>query len=302
MVSQAYSRIALGITAAVRMGLHTSNNALAAHFTKEQLFQRRKVFAVINMMDTYLSSILGLPKMLKGIDCRNLIALPDPGPENADQIFIQGNPTSPITESILCQKLNIVLARISEARSDNSHELIHIDGGTYKEKLSVITDREKELQNWHNELPALIDENIDVRALQAQLMLRLWHSMAQIILYRPYLHHLSRATFNKEFNAVGYEYGSKCIQAAMQAVWLVEAFQSRNILHEAIYLISYSLSYSSAILIMFVMTSPHRATISESTIAAWKAKTLMEWLGQYSASAQRCSAALDTLLRTLPST
>ncbi|KAK9243593.1 hypothetical protein V1506DRAFT_543975 [Lipomyces tetrasporus] len=101
--------------------------------------------------------------------------------------------------------------------------------------------------------------------------------MAQIILYRPFLHHLARDVQDPKFSICGYEYGSACVQAAMQAAWLIEALQKNSILHEAYYLILYILGYAGHILAFFVTSSSHKATITETTVAALKARDILEF-------------------------
>ncbi|KAJ8097200.1 hypothetical protein POJ06DRAFT_262741 [Lipomyces tetrasporus] len=300
MVSKAHTCISAGVSAALRMGLHTSGSQGLALFSRDEIFQHRRVFAVLNMMNTYLSSLLGLPKILKGADTGSTLGLYDEDLPDQGRTYVLQNPTDPSADAVLCQKLNNILEKISEARSATTKILIHNVGETYQEPSHFVTLCEAELREWHNDLPAIPEDTLDIVALQSQLILRLWHAMAQIILYRPFLHHLARDVQDPKFSICGYEYGSACVQAAMQAVWLIEAFQKNSILHEAYYLILYILGYAAHILAFFVTSSSWRATITESTVAALKARDILEFLGRYNPSARATAMSLNVLLDTLP--
>lgn len=78
---------------------------------------------------------------------------------------------------------------------------------------------ETELAEWYSGLPIIGQIPSVPRALHAQLGIRYTYAAAQIMLYRPFLHHLLRAPNDPLFSIVGYGYGSACVQAAMQLVW-----------------------------------------------------------------------------------
>ncbi|KAK9364638.1 hypothetical protein V1509DRAFT_613298 [Lipomyces kononenkoae] len=299
MVSRAHSCISSGVSAAIRMGLHTSGSQHFTLFSRDEMFQRRRVFAVLNMMNTYLSSLLGLPKILKGADTGSTLGLYNEDLPDKGRNFVLRDPTEPSADAVLCQKLNNILEKISEARSSTTKVLTHNIEGTYQEPSHIVTLYEAELREWHNDLPTIPEDTLDIVALQSQLILRLWHAMVQIILYRPFLHHLARDVQDPKFSICGYEYGSACVQAAMQAVWLIEAFQKNNILHEAYYLILYILGYAGHILAFFVTSSSRTTTITESAVAALKARDILEVLGRYNPSASASAISLNVLLDAL---
>ncbi|KAK9234438.1 hypothetical protein V1525DRAFT_413084 [Lipomyces kononenkoae] len=301
MVSKAHSCISSGVAAALRMGLHTSGSKGLALLSKEdERFQDRRVLAVLNMMNTYLSSLLGLPKTLKGTDTLSTLGLHDEDLPDQGGKFVLQNPTDPSADAVLCQKLNNILEKISEARSTTTKILTHTVGETYQEPSHFVTSREAELREWHNDLPAIPEDTLDIVALRSQLILRLWHAMVQIILYRPFLHHLARDVQDPKFSISGYEYGSACVQAAMQAVWLIEALQKNSILHEAYYLVLYILGYAGHILVFFVTSSSQPETVTETTVAALKARDILEFLARYSLSAKASAKSLNVLLGALP--
>lgn len=300
MISDAHSLLVTGISAAIRMGMHVSDPG-PGFFSAEELLQRRRVFAVMNMMDTYLASLLGLPKVVNNADFEQTIGLSDEDLPDLGHDFILRHPTDPVAEAALCQKLSIILAKMSDHRLSAAKTSPVLQGETYQESDSFVAMREAELQEWHNDLPAMLEDTGDRRALQVQLMLRLWHATAQIVLYRPFLHHVARDAQDPKFDFRGYEYGSACVRSAMQAVWLAEVLKTNSMQHEAYYLLMYTLGYSANILAFFVTSSSQRATVTESTVAAWKARDMLAELGKHSLSARRYTASLNVVLDDLPS-
>lgn len=307
MISKAYSHICVGIAAALRMGLHTFSPALRSTFSTDELFERRKVFATLNMMAMYLSSSLGMPNILKDADVEQSLGLRDEDLVDEGAGYVSRNPTSPLAETVICQKINNILSKVLESRNQISkstadapdeanHQQQH-----HEEDLGVVAMREAEMQEWHDNLPALPDgAPPDPRALQAQLTLRLWHSLAQIVLYRPFLHHLARDASDPRFNLRGYECASACIRAAMQAVWVMEAFHAQGALHEAHWLYTYMLGYAASILTFFVTSSAHRATLEETLTAAQKSRDMLGYLARFNLSARRCFNSLDAILQDVP--
>ncbi|KAK9252737.1 hypothetical protein V1507DRAFT_504786 [Lipomyces tetrasporus] len=245
------------------MGLHTSGSQ---GFPRDERFQHRRIFGVLNMMKTYLSSLLGLPKILKGADTLLTLGLHDEDLPDQGRNFVLQNSTDPSADAVLCQKLNNILEKISEARSATTKILTLNVGETYQEPSHFVTTCEAELREWHNDLPAIPEDTLDIVALRI----------------------------------CGYEYGSAGVQVAMQAVWLIEVLQKNSILHEAYYLILYILGYSGHILAFFVTSSSQKATITETTVAALKARDILEFLGRYNLSARASAKSLNVLLGTLP--
>lgn len=300
MMSKAYSHICTGVVAALRMGLHVSGSLLDASFSPDEMLQRRRVFSTLNMMDTYMSSLLGLPKMLNRADPKQRLGLRREDLVDNGRNFVQQNPTTSAAETLLGQKLMIVLARINKSRYASANDDVEMPRRFHQEDIETVMEREAELVEWHNELPDMFEGTTDIRVLQAQLNLRLWYSVVQIILYRPFLHHLSRDRSDPAFNIRGFEYGSACVRAAMQAVWLIEAFKRNKNLHEGYWLNMYILGFAVVVLTYFVTSCTPRTTVEESTNAAWKARDMLALLGKYNFSARKCYDSLSTLFSSLP--
>lgn len=294
-MSSAYSKICTGVGIAFRLGLHISGGGVETKFSREELYQRRRVFAALNMMDTYLSSLLGLPKNIKTHSIELVLGLRDGDIPDQGRRLVEQEPYTPASETLLCQKLNDIIAKMHESRSALKESPSPTWEEHYEEDLNWVSQRADELEEWGAAIPDSIEGPPDLRALQGQLTLRMWHSMAQIVLYRPFLHHLARTPGTREFNLRGYECGSTCVRAAMQAILVVEAFRTHNILHEGYYLIVYILTAAASILSFFIVWATQRTTVEESKTALARAKELLAVLATHSTPARRCLAVLSAL-------
>lgn len=73
----------------------------------------------------------------------------------------------------------------------------------------------------------------DQRVLRSQLLLRLQHAAVQMSLYRPFLQHMNRDKHDPDFDYQGYAYGSCCLRASTQMIFIIESMNKQGFLHEA---------------------------------------------------------------------
>ncbi|KAI0204143.1 hypothetical protein F4808DRAFT_370186 [Astrocystis sublimbata] len=304
MMSQAYVRLHQGVAIAQTMGLHVSCPTVRSHFTREELAQRDIIFATLNMMDTYLTSLLGLPKALNPGEGNQA----DPGAEDITldavvQMTVTESSTSPLVDAVCYQQVAKVMEEVHQRREAryHAHNAHMVEGLPLREDAALIADLGERLSHWQATLSAPTGAEADSRTLFAQLSIRLLAAAAQGMLYRPYLNHLALDSADPAFNMQGYEYGSRCVSAAMQAVWVVDALKSHDLLHEGHWTTTYMLTYASSILLFFIKKTKHRVTISESMTAVEKALSLLTFLARYSHTAQRCRSIIAAALNSLPS-
>ena len=257
------------------MGLHLDDSSLRASVTQAELNNRRRVFAVLNMMDTYLACPLGLPKTLAAASAKQTLGLADDDLVDEGQALILQNTTSPESETVLSQKLFRIQAKFLDYQTDRSAEAT-----------DWIPRIESDLEEWENNLPELPDRPANSRVLLGQLILRLHYTGTQIMLYAPCLHHLGRERSDPAFNLVGYQYGSTCVRAAAQATFLIESLYTHDILSEAHWMIRYILAWAATILAYFVLHSRTRVTIKESKTAALVANRMLETLATNNVAAK----------------
>ncbi|KAK9425361.1 putative Cytochrome P450 monooxygenase [Seiridium unicorne] len=293
MIPQAYTRLQMGVAMSQTMGLHASSSSSRGLFTEDELNQRRAVFATMNMMDTYVSSVLGVPKALETSTTQIL------GPDD-DQILARHSlifrpPASVRAESKSFQELVAFMARISMQRNPKS-----ADGSPLQEDGSFVARISVEMDEWHNTLPTVLYNEPDSRTLLAQLSIRLLHAATRSVLYRPYLNHLTRDSTDHSFSFQGYEFGSRCITAAMQAVWIIDTLKSNNILYYAHWVATYMLAYAFSILAFFLKRTNHHVTFEENLAAAVKARELLKYLAEHNPTAQTCYLVVNAVVDRLP--
>lgn len=303
MMSMAYSYCCAGVTASMRMGLHISSSAMRNKFSAAELTERRQVFGVLNLVDTYLSSVLGMPNILRDADPDATIPAPEAEMHDLGRSWSLNNPLSPVSETILNAKLYRIQARILQEHfpaskySTNDQGKIEIDD-------RKIAEFEQELEKWHEDLPDMSPTGVDDRAMRSQLFLRFCYSSVQVSLYRPFLHHVARDKSDPRFNYQGYTYGSACLKACAQVVWLINAIDRHGFLHEAQWFTIYHLALATSSLMLFVLATKDGPTVEESRVAAMKARELLGKQATKNIAAKRCYESLAQLpeMLAMPST
>jgi hypothetical protein len=283
--SEAHASITSAASGAMRLGLHLDDSMFRSAFSEQELFERRQVFAAIVMIETSLDFALGLPRSLERADPRQLLALIHDESSDNGKAMIASDPTSSRAETVLAQKLLIIYAKILDHRVEESSRVSWISS-------SWIVEVENDLEEWQLELPEPNISN-DQRALLGQLILRSIFSAAQVLLYSPFLHHLSRDRSNPNFSPTGFEYGSNCVHAAMRTILLEETFHSCGIMYDAYWLHGYALTWAINILLFFIIHSKVRATVEETKAAVLRAMTLLRALGVTNVIAKRMCDCLD---------
>lgn len=278
------------------MGLETSHSAVRASVTKEELRQRRAVFMTTDMMDTYLASVLGLPKTLCTKDDQTI------GPDDQEHFTASLDFDSPSSSTFQAeckgfQQLAAFMARILRQRP--SGFCVSIDRPPPQQDNVFVSALGAEIDEWQASLPALSPDKTDSRLLFAQLSIRLLDAATRCMLYRPYINHLARKSSDPGFSFQGYEFGSRCVNAAMQAVWIVDALRSHQVLFASHWTAIYMTAYACSVLAYFVKNAKYRVTIEESLHAAAKAEDLLSFLGRQNATARRCHLVIQNIIERL---
>lgn len=300
MLTKAYARISAAMAQGLRMGLHvaSSNPSLKETFSDEELFQRRRVFASLNMYETFVSSTVGIPRTTRTADATQMVGLylTEDG-----RSFVDHRPDSPIAETATLEKLCIIAGEIMEDRHPLNPGQSETTDEPWEAASDMVPTREAELERWHSNLPTLLpDIPSNQRAIKAQLQIRMWYALVQLVLYRPFVHHLGRDRRDPKFNAQGYEWGSAAVKAAMQGVWVIETGQQYGIFHEAHFGQVYTLCFAAVILVYFVTSSQQQTTVKESAISALRAIDMLGMMGKHNIVARRCCNTLTAMIEHLP--
>lgn len=151
-LSTCYSYIGIALRSALRMGLHRN---LAGTFNPVERETRRRVFWTIRKLDTYVSALLGFPKMLNEEDIDQAL------PTEVDDEYITIDGILPMPEGKISlyaasnahTKLMFILEKVirtiypikglDEPASSNFYTISH----------ARIRDVERDLQDWLDKLP-----------------------------------------------------------------------------------------------------------------------------------------------------
>jgi hypothetical protein len=115
-----------------------------------------------------------------------------------------------------------------------------------------------------------------------------------MVLYRPFLHHaLKNMRSNSRISLKAYACGSACIKAAMQVVWLVETLESFNLFNEAHWFSTFIVSFTSACLVLFVMSNEGDPTLKETEDAVRRIKGFCKRHANENSSFLRCYKFLE---------
>lgn len=281
--SAAHATVLAAASAAMHLGLHLNHANLKASFTAKELYERRKLFAVIHSVETALCFTLGLPRTLKQADQQQILGLPEDALADEGAAVIAADPFSRLAETVMAQKALSIGAIVHDDRTARPS--------------AIPTDRialaEAELQRWESTLPDLPSASHNRRALTGQLNVRMIYTAVRLHLYSPYLDHLSKDPNDPSYSAAGFEHASSCVRAATQAVLLVETMQSQDIMCSVYWLTRYLLLWASNVLSYFVIHSKSRVTIEESASAAIKARDLLGTLGLTNTSAKQMHDIVD---------
>lgn len=293
MASKAHTLICMGIAAALRMGLHVSSSSIRQQYSSYELTERRRVFAVLYFTQVYLSSVLGVPLLLKDPDPQQTIAVPEEDLHDQGESLVSKEPLSPVSATILTCKLMQVLAEVTKTYQTASAGELFSESHTidYEE----ITKWEAQLKQWHESLPHISPGVVTQFVLRAQLLLRCIDASIRIAIFRPFVQHVLRTAQDPDFDQKGFECGSSCLQASMQIIWLANTMDINSLLDDSPWYLAYNLALAAGSLMLFELGARHDIILGDTSAAAQKARELLSKLGRTSLSARRCSESLDAL-------
>lgn len=119
-----------------------------------------------------------------------------------------------------------------------------------------------------------------------------------LTLYCPFLHHVANPLGGRSANA--YACGSKCVEAAVQAVQTAEALNGRGMLNEAYALTVDVLVVAATTLLAAQLGDPEDGSFLMMRSTSRTAKTLLEGLAKRNSAAAQCLESLraSTLLNS----
>lgn len=153
-MSTSYSYICIAVSTSLQMGLFEDDSPHG--ISESEKLCRRQIFAVLNIMDTYVTVALGLPKTLRNVVSNQVL----PAPTKPLTI------TEPLAGTYAHAQLILILAAAVELIHPPTRPISE-KNGFYAVEYCKITAIEQQLEAWFAQLPPLpsisdpaIDSNV----------------------------------------------------------------------------------------------------------------------------------------------
>ena len=140
MMSTCYSYICMAVAASLQMGLFTDD--ASKHLPEPERLYRRRIFAVLNIMDTYVTTTLGLPRTLRDVESDYLM----PSPVRPESL------RDPMAGTFAHAELIQILASVVESNHPVTRPISR-KNGFYGVEYAKIVATEEQLESWFETLP-----------------------------------------------------------------------------------------------------------------------------------------------------
>ncbi|KAK5500708.1 Gypsy retrotransposon integrase-like protein 1 [Exophiala xenobiotica] len=292
-LSHCYSYLALAAGSAAQMGIHLEYTPIS--FDYAQVETRKRVYWTLCTMDIYLSNVLGLPRTMPESVCDQVLPSESATEDTAlEQNSSLAPPSSPLLSlvnhhtgllRIMSKVVDFLCPATVQASEQNRYRRV---------EAAKLLRIEAELADWYNALPSMLEENGSNRYEQIgiHLRLRLAYAHVQMVLYRPFLHHIMGTKARSEAEMRSYACASSCIKAAMQVIWIVRQLHQRGYAVAPYWLTLFMTLFSAMTLVMFALSNEGGATVDEAWEAVNSAMWLFTELSSTSFIAERCAAVL----------
>lgn len=249
-LSTCYAYIGVAMRSALREGLHRCLTADSG-FNPIEIEMRKRLFYTIHKLDIYVNAMLGLPRSISPCDFDQTlpIELSDENiseqgyfPENQNGVLSSAGIANQHTKLIMI--LDTIVRELYPIKKTNnliSHE--------------IVTELELKLRNWLDGLPQeLIPGLNDVpkKYETANRLLHLSFLHVQLILYRPFIHYLSRNVVAKNPDSLSIQRARNSISVARTAINLAKGMLKKNLLIGSYWYGSYTIFYSVAGLLFYI--------------------------------------------------
>ncbi|RFU29420.1 hypothetical protein B7463_g6943, partial [Scytalidium lignicola] len=286
-LSRCYSYLGVTVTLALRMGLHRSLQACVNTVEEEE---RRRMFWTIQNLEVRNSSLLGLPRLLHEDDIDQ--SMPS---ETMGHFFDrQGSQISSTYFSNASVKLVQIMAKIvkdiypvkcKEPRSGSGKHLV-----SYTKTLQM----ERELNMWKLDFDYGLQANGEARRnLKANYLLQLHCAHVRLMLYRPFLHYISKKTEKIDLRVK--EFATSCINVSREVIRIGSEMNSRNLFFGAYWFEHYTIFSAIMALVFPIMDRNHDFDVSELLREAKAGREVLKLLSSSSMAADRCNQMLGPL-------
>lgn len=249
-LSTCYAYIGVAMRSALREGLHRSLT-VDSGFTPIEIEMRKRLFYTIYKLDIYVNAMLGLPRSISPADFDQTLPLElsdevitEDGyfPERENNALSSAGIANHHTKLILI--LDVIVRKLYPIKKTNN--LISHD---------VVTELEMKLREWLDGLPPeLIPglKEVPKKYETANKLLHLSFFHVQLILYRPFMHYLSRKVVANNPDSLSIQRARNSISVARSAVKLAQEMLAKNLLTGSYWYGSYTIFYSVAGLLFYI--------------------------------------------------
>ncbi|KFZ11773.1 hypothetical protein V501_04584, partial [Pseudogymnoascus sp. VKM F-4519 (FW-2642)] len=305
-LSTCYSYIGIALRSALRMGLHRN---LTYNFNPIERETRRRAFWIIRKMDTYVSALLGFPKMLNDEDVDQEL------PVEVDDEYITREAILPMPPGKLSifaasnahTKLMFILAKVIRdvyPLKSADQCMPGSERPTYVVSHAKIQAIEYDLQAWLEKLPMGLRPGGDAPedVVRVQQLLRMAYAHVQMMLYRPFLHYVSSRPpprGSKPVDERSYACAAACVSVSRNIVHITAEMQRRGFLIGAYWFTMYTTFFAILSLAFFVLENPGKPGAEEIMENASVGRDTLKALARRSMAADRCSQSLTVLFEQL---
>ncbi|CCE63622.1 hypothetical protein TPHA_0F01380 [Tetrapisispora phaffii CBS 4417] len=245
-----YSYIGAALRAALKEGYHRRVDPNNTTLNPIEIEMRKRIFYTIYKLDVYVNSMMGLPRSLSEDDFDQELPI-----EISDECITEngylseqeGQQLSSISIANYHTKLYLILADIVQ-------RLYSIKKKNRSITENTVISLENKLRKWADSLPHELKPGaVDVpqKYERANKLLHLSYLQVQLILYRPFIHYLSR-NLRVPSNIGPYEIARKSIAVSRNVMQLVQLLMSNNLLPDAYWYGVYTVFFSIAGLLYYV--------------------------------------------------
>ncbi|KXT17958.1 hypothetical protein AC579_9583 [Pseudocercospora musae] len=262
--------------AALRLGLHEQT----PFFAQDETALRQRVWSTIRVLDTFISAFLGIPCAISQIWTHEQDAFPPlPSGSNSAELVAAN------AHAELATKMNQKINSMYHGRTPQPN----VGLGPYLVALTSLDHGWEDLDRWARACPVLAQSQDSMT--RAQLTLEYMHAYAQILLYSPFVHHITRSP--PDIENTGHFYGKKCFEAALHAVKIAEILHQQGHFNEAYFFTIDVLAFAAMVLMLVETCCKEAQLVMEAMHGTRCAREILLELSFRNSAAAECWSALS---------
>jgi len=114
----------------------------------------------------------------------------------------------------------------------------------------------------------------------------------QMILYRPFLHHISQKVQAKSIDMPYYACAAACVSVSRNIIHIASEMKRRGLLNGSYWFYMYTTFFAVLSLVFFVIENPSSTTAKEILRDAYEGRNTLASLAKRSMAADKCTQTL----------